>query len=118
MPKSDALMYCFAVLLGMAAGFLQINVGDVLVTTLFVLVSTMGLGFVRPRRAWRWILIVGAFIPLVQMSAYLLLQRKPYLAQMWESGLGFVTGIVGCYAGVLARKGVDELFRGDKIHES
>jgi lysylphosphatidylglycerol synthetase-like protein (DUF2156 family) len=115
MQKSDALIYCFAVLLGIAAGFLQSNVGDLLVTTLFVLVSTLVLGFMRPRRAWRWILIVGAFIPLVQLAAYLLLDRKPYRAQVWESGLGFVTGIVGCYAGVLARKGVDELFRNSKL---
>lgn len=112
--KSDALVYFFAVLLGICAGLIQIKIGDVLMTTLFVLISTLALGFVRPRRAWRWILVVGVFVPLVQAAAYLLLTEKPYVAQMWESGLGFVTGIVGCYSGAFARKGVDELIRTNK----
>jgi hypothetical protein len=112
--KSDAWVYFFAVLLGICAGLIQIKIGDVLMTTLFVLISTLVLGFIRPRRAWRWILIVGACVPLIQLAAYLLLTQKPYPAQIWESGLGFVTGVVGCYSGAFARKGVDELVRTSK----
>jgi hypothetical protein len=52
---------------------------------------------------------VGIFVPLIQLAAYLLLSQRPYRAQIWESGLGFVTGIVGCYCGAFARKGIDEL---------
>jgi hypothetical protein len=111
MPKSDWLIYAVAVLLGISAGILNVTVGDVLVTTLFVLVATLALGFVRPRRAWRWIVIVGVFVPLLQLITYLFLGWKPYRAQIWESGLGFVTGTAGCYCGALARLGVDELVR-------
>lgn len=111
MPKSDVLIYVLAVLLGISAGILNVTVGDVLVTTLFVLISTLALGFVRPRRAWRWILIVGVFVPLLQLITYIFLGWKPYRAQIWESGLGFVTGTAGCYCGALARLGVDELVR-------
>lgn len=111
MPRSDVLVYFFAVLLGIAAGLLEITVGDVLIVSLFVLVSTLALGFVRPRRAWRWILVVGVFVPIIQFAAYLLLNERPYRAQIWESGLGFVTGTAGCYCGAFARKGVDELIR-------
>jgi lysylphosphatidylglycerol synthetase-like protein (DUF2156 family) len=109
MPKSDLLVYALAILLGISAGILNVTVGDVLVTTLFVLVATLALGFMRPRRAWRWILIVGAFVPLLQLVTYLFLGWKPYRAQIWESGLGFLTGTAGCYCGALARLGVDEL---------
>jgi hypothetical protein len=111
MKKSDALVYFFAVLLGISAGLLEITVGDVLITSLFVLASTLALGFIRPQRAWRWIVVVGIFVPLIQLAAYLLLAQRPYRAQIWESGLGFVTGIVGCYCGAFARKAVDELVR-------
>jgi hypothetical protein len=111
MPKSDLLIYAMAILLGISAGILNVTVGDVLVTTLFVLVSTLALGYMRPRRAWRWILIVGAFVPLLQLVTYLFLGWKPYRAQIWESGLGFLTGTAGCYCGALARLGVDELAR-------
>jgi hypothetical protein len=111
MPKSDWLIYAIAALLGISAGILNVTLGDVLVTTLFVLISTLALGFVRPRRAWRWILIVGVFVPLLQLITYIFLGWKPYRAQIWESGLGFVTGTAGCYCGALARLGVDELVR-------
>ena len=111
MQKSDALIYALAILLGICAGILDLIVHDVLVTALFVLVSTLGLGFVRPRRPWRWILMVGVFVPLLQVLAYLFLTWKPSRTQIWESGLGFVTGTAGCYCGALARLGVDELVR-------
>ena len=77
MPKSDVVIYGLAILLGIAAGIINVNLGDVLVTTLFVLISTLALGFMRPRRAWRWILIVGVFVPLLQLITYLWLGWKP-----------------------------------------
>ena len=109
--KSDLPIYFLATLLGICAGFLEIKVGDLLVTALFVMFSTIVLGFIRPKRAWRWILVVAAFVPLIRLAAYIVLQQRPSRAQMWESALGFLTGIAGAYGGALARKGVDELFR-------
>ena len=111
MQKSEAVIYAFAVLLGICAGILDVTAHDVLVTALFVLVSTSVLGFIRPRRPWRWILVVAVFVPLLQLLAYLFLTWKPNRAQIWESGLGFVTGTAGCYCGALARLGIDELVR-------
>ena len=111
MPKSDILIYFLAALLGLCSGILEVTVGDLLATALFVLISTLVLGFVRPQRPWRWIVVVGIFVPLVRLAVYLVLSQKPYRAQIWESGLGFVTGAAGAYCGALARKGVDELFR-------
>ena len=109
--KSDLPIYFLATLLGICAGFLEIKVGDLLVTALFVMFSTIVLGFIRPERAWRWILVVAVFVPLIRLAAYIGLHQRPSRAQMWESALGFLTGIAGAYGGALARKGVDELFR-------
>jgi hypothetical protein len=111
MRKSDTLIYILAVLFGLSAGLLEITVGDLLATALAVLVSTLVLGFLRPRHAWRWTVIVGAFVPLMRLAAYLVMHQKPYRAQIWESGLGMITGIAGSYAGAMARMGVDVLFR-------
>jgi hypothetical protein len=111
MQKSDVFIYILAVLFGLSAGLLEITVGDLLATALAVLVATLVLGFLRPQRPWRWILIVAPFVPLLRLAAYLVLNQKPYRAQIWESGLGFVTGIAGAYAGAMARMGVDVLFR-------
>lgn len=111
MRTSDVAIYFVAALLGASAGLLEIRVGDLLITALFVLLSTLVLGFVRPLKAWRWVLVVGAFVPLMRLVAYWLVRQQADRAQIWESVLGFVTGTAGAYAGVLARKGIDELFR-------
>jgi hypothetical protein len=111
MRKSDIFIYFLAVLFGLSAGLLELELGDLLVTALAVLVSTLVLGFLRPRHAWKWTLIVGGFVPLMRLAAYLVMNQKPYRAQIWESGLGMVTGIAGSYAGAMARMGVDVLFR-------
>jgi len=111
MRKSDVFIYLLAVLFGLGAGLLEITVGDLLATALCLLISTLVLGFLRPRRAWRWTVVVAVFVPLMRLAAYLVMNQKPYRAQIWESGLGFVTGIAGSYAGAMARLGVDQLFR-------
>src|SRR6266404_6246360 len=54
MPKSDILIYFLAALLGLCSGILEVTVGDLLATALFVLISTLVLGFVRPKRPGRW----------------------------------------------------------------
>lgn len=114
MQKSDIFIYFLAVLFGLSAGLLELELGDLLVTALAVLVSTLVLGFLRPRHAWKWTLIVGIFVPLMRLAAYLVMNQKPYRAQIWESGLGMVTGFAGSYAGAMARMGVDVLFRQSK----
>jgi O-antigen ligase len=110
-PKSDLPVYVLAIVLGAGAGVLEIKVGDLLATALFVLVSTLFLGFLRPRNAWRWIVVVGFFVPLARLLALVFMNQRPYHAQIWTSGLGFVTGIAGSYAGAMLRLAVDELFR-------
>ena len=109
--QTDRFIYALGALLGLVAGFLDVKFGDLLLTALFVLASTMLLGALRPSRPWRWTLLVAVFVPLVQVMAYLLLTEKPYRAQIYESFLGFLTGIAGAYGGSIARRGLRELSR-------
>ena len=103
--------YFFAVLCGLASGFIEITISDLLVTAIFVMFATMVLGFLRPHRAWKWALIVAVFVPLLRLAAHRFLNQHSDRAQIWESAMGFATGTVGAYAGVLGRMGVDTLFR-------
>jgi hypothetical protein len=109
--KTDARIYVLGAILGICAGILEVALGDLLLTALFVLASTLLLGALRPERPWRWIIIVGVFVPLVELFAYLLLGHKPYAAQIYESCLGFLTGIAGAYGGAVVRRGMEELLR-------
>ena len=108
---SDRGIYILGAVLGVCAGVLDVKFGDLLLTALFVLMATMLLGALRPQRPWRWTLLVAAFVPLVQLVAYAVLTEKPYRAQIYESFLGFLTGIAGAYGGATARRGLAELWR-------
>lgn len=108
--KSDRGVYFLGAVLGVCAGLLDVRVGDLLLTALFVLAATMLLGALRPRYPWRWTLTVAVFVPLVQLVAYAVLTEKPYPAQIYESFLGFLTGIAGAYGGATARRGAATLF--------
>jgi hypothetical protein len=100
----DRPIYVLGVVLGIAAGLLDVKIGDLLLTALFVLASTMLLGILRPERPWRWMLVVAIFVPLLQLLAYLFLTEKPYPAQIYEAFLGFLTGTAGAYAGSAGRR--------------
>lgn len=108
--ESDRGIFILGAILGICAGWLDGKFGDLLLTALFVLSSTMLLGALRPQRPWRWTLLVAVFVPIMQLLAYLFLTQKPYRAQIYESFLGFLTGIAGAYGGSVGRKGLNELF--------
>ena len=109
--KNDRSIYALGAGLGLSAGFLDVKFGDLLLTALFVMAASMLLGVLRPQRPWRWTLLVAVLVPLVQGIAYLLLTDKPYRAQIYESFLGFLTGVAGAYGGSVARTGLGELFQ-------
>jgi len=98
--------------LGLLAGAIDVKYGDLLLTALFVLASTMVLGALHPEKPWRWTLLIGIMVPAVQIAAFLSFRRHLYRTQIYQSFLGFVTGIAGAYGGALARKARDTLFAG------
>jgi hypothetical protein len=108
---SDHGNYILGGVLGIAAGILDLKFGDLLLTALFVLMATMLLGALRPQRPWRWTLTVAVFVPVVQLTAYTILTEKPYRAQIYESCLGFLTGIAGAYGGATARRALGQLWK-------
>jgi hypothetical protein len=108
----DGIYYFLAAMSGGLAGWLDIEVGDLLLTVLAVLAANMLLGFLSPRRPWRWVVLVGVFVPVVEWLAYFLLSEKPERAQVYESFLAFVPGIAGAFGGSIGRGVVDNLFAG------
>ena len=111
--RSDVVIYVLGAALGLGAGWLNLVADDLLLVALAVLASTMLLGALRPERPWRWIVLVGLCVPVVQLLAYFFLTAKPYRAQIYESFLGFLTASAGAYGGSAGRKAVGEIFRND-----
>jgi membrane-associated PAP2 superfamily phosphatase len=101
-----------AALTGIVTGWADVTINDLLFTALLVLAACMLLGMLRPRRPWRWVLTVGAFIPLTELAAYLIRTVKPTRAQIYGSFLASLPGIAGAYGGALVRAVVDNLRQG------
>jgi phosphotransferase system glucose/maltose/N-acetylglucosamine-specific IIC component len=106
----DGFYYLLAALSGALAGWLDIKVGDLLLTTMVVVAANMLLGFLSPRQPWRWVVLVGVFVPVVEWLAYHFLSEKPARAQVYESFLAFMPGIAGAFGGAVGRGVVDNLF--------
>ena len=101
-----------AVMLGALAGWVNIKVGDLLLTAMVVLAACMLLGILSPRKPWRWVLLVGVFVPVGEWLAYFFLSQKPGRAQIYESFLAFLPGIAGAFGGAIGRGLVNNLFAG------
>ena len=99
----DAFFYVLAALCGVGIGWADVMVSDLLLTALLVVMACMLLGILRPRWPWRWVIAVGAFIPLTEFAAYVWLKVKPTHAQVYGSFLAFFPGIAGAYGGAVVR---------------
>jgi len=110
--SGDGWFYLLAALCGIGAGWADVAVDDLLFTALLVLASCILLGLLRPRWPWRWVLVVGAFVPLTELAAFLLRTVKPTRAQIYGSFLAFLPGIAGAYGGAVMRRVMDNLRQG------
>ena len=110
--RSDVPFYVLAAVAGIGTGWADVAVNDLLFTALLVLMACMLFGLLRPRWPWRWVVVVGAFIPLTELAAYLILTVKPTRAQVYGSFLAALPGIAGAYGGSLMRGVLDNLRQG------
>jgi ABC-type multidrug transport system permease subunit len=110
--RSDLPFYVVAALAGVGAGWVDVAVNDLLFTALLVLAACMLMGLLRPRWPWRWVMVVGAFVPLTELAAYLVFSVKPARAQVYGSFLVLLPGIAGAYGGSVVRGVLDHLRNG------
>jgi hypothetical protein len=111
-PARDGWVYVLAALLGIGVGCADVAINDLLFTALLVLCACMLLGMLRARRPWRWVVLVGVFIPLTELAALSILTVKSSRAQVYGSFLAFLPGIAGAYGGSFMRDVVDNLRQG------
>ncbi len=109
---NDICFYLLAALCGIGTGWADVAINDLLITALLVLSAGILLGLLRPRWPWRWVTMVGVFIPLTEMAAYEILTVKPTRAQICASFLAFLPGIAGAYGGSFMRDVIENLRQG------
>jgi ABC-type multidrug transport system permease subunit len=104
--------YLLAAAAGIATGLVDVAIDDLLLTALLVLMACMLLGLLRPGWPWRWMVVVGIFIPLTELAAYLIRTVKPTRAQVYGSFLTALPGLAGAYGGAVVRGVIDNLRQG------
>src|SRR5215831_3364986 len=110
--KHEWLFYLLGAACGIATGYADVVVDDLLFPALLVLSSCILLGMLRPRWPWRWVLTVGAFVPITELAAYLIRAVKPARAQVYGSFLAFLPAVAGAYGGAVMRRVMDNLRQG------
>jgi len=111
--QRDFLSYLVAVVFGVFAGWIDLKVGELLFTALLVVAPCMLLGALRPKRPWRWVLLVAGCVPVAELLGYVVMTQKPYRAQIYESFLAFLPGFAGAYGGALLRGVLDNVLKGN-----
>ena len=68
--ESDAVVLSAGCAVWLGAGWADVAINDLLFTALLVLSACMLLGMLRPRWPWRWVVVVGVFVPLTELIAF------------------------------------------------
>ena len=108
----DSFFYLLAAGSGALAGWVDIRVQDLLFTALLVMIPAMVLGVLRPHKPWRWAVLVGLFVPLIELLSFLFLKAHPLRAQVYQSFLALLPALVAAYGGAFGRGVINNLWRG------
>ncbi|HEY1272493.1 MAG TPA: hypothetical protein VGF08_10935 [Terriglobales bacterium] len=99
-----------AMLMGIFSGWIDVQVDDRLFTALLVLAFCMFLGFMKPARVWRWVLLVWIFVPIARAVAYWTRHIPSDRGQIAGAILTLLPGAVGALGGMLMRRIVQNIF--------
>jgi hypothetical protein len=97
----EVVLWIVATALATGTSTLDLMVCDTSTSLIAILLASIVVGYLGPRRAWQWGLLFGAFLPL----AHLLTRRGGELAGL----LAFVPSFVGAYLGAFLDKMMREL---------
>jgi hypothetical protein len=96
-----------AIACGCYAAYVDSHANEVVATLLVLLASSFALGCIKPRRAWRWALIVAVLLPGVHVIAFAARRDSadghPYFSRVMVLLPALVVSFVGAYAGAFLR---------------
>jgi hypothetical protein len=98
-----------AIVLSVAAAWLEQLTGDISISLIVVLAFAMLLGAIWRERAWRWGLLTGLALPLMHFVRGTLIHHET-IARTLVLFVAFVPALVGAYMGAFLNKMVSALF--------
>jgi hypothetical protein len=102
----DVVCLIAAVIGGFVAGAIDFNNDEPQAAVLVIIVFAGVLGFIQPRKAWRWALIVGLGVPIVYLiaTAFGYSSRGVPEPGWYASLIALIPAFISTYCGVLLRK--------------
>lgn len=102
------LPYVLSIVFGLGISYVNLHTDEVTFVALPLFGVAAVLGFLSPRGAWRWALLLVVWTPLGQWLAYLAGMKLPYPNNEASDILTVLAStsifaFAGCYSGVLAR---------------
>ncbi len=115
----DLVCTALAFALGLCIGWLDLHATEVTVTIVALLAAGLLLGLLEPRAAWRWAALLAIGLPVMAVIGRLTGMQTPEPIKLDPLvtlvALGFA--LVGSYAGVVVRRGL-EAFAGGGARSS
>ena len=102
----DILLIGAALIGAFIAGTVDFNNNEPQAAVIVIVVFAGLLGFIQPRKAWRWAIIVGLGVPIVYLIATALgYHSKGAPEPGWYASLiALIPAFISAYGGVLIRK--------------
>jgi ABC-type Na+ efflux pump permease subunit len=116
LERFPILFALIALALGIGCGALHVMVEtmeepDPLLSALAVTFVSMMLGTIRPRRPWRWVLLIGVPVPLVMWASSLVDPTLHFTrAAIAGSLLISLPGFAGAFGGSVLRTKIQQIF--------
>ena len=104
----DVVCTIIAVMGAFLAGAVDFNNDEPHAAVLVIVVFAGLLGFMQPRKAWRWALIVGLGVPIVYLIATALGYHSRGVPEpgWYASLIALIPAFISAYCGVLLRKAI------------
>ena len=101
----DLAWVTLAVVLGLAIGWLDLHVTEVVVTILALLGAGLLLGLLQPAAAWRWPVLTVIGLPIMTAIARVmdLQTAEPIRLDIRVTIVALAVALLGSYTGVLVR---------------
>jgi hypothetical protein len=117
MRTSNVIAYALALVLGLGAGYVNLQVNDPTLAALLAAMIAMGLGLWKHRRPWRWGLLVGLCIPAAQILSYMR-GVPPLRGEVTRACfIGLVSAMVAAYLGGVGRIAFENIRRPPESRE-
>lgn len=102
----DVICLAAALIGAFIAGAVDFNNNEPQAAVIVIVVFAGALGFIRPKYAWLWAIIVGLGVPLVYLIASALGYRPRGVPEpgWYASLIALIPAFISAYGGVLVRK--------------